>query len=61
MRVFSVPFKKAENARELAITIPLLIMIFWIGLYPTPFFDLMGASVEQLTASLDTVTAIAGK
>ncbi len=49
------------NWRELVVVIPLLVLIFWIGLYPTPFFDLMGASVEQLTASLDSVTAIAGK
>jgi NADH-quinone oxidoreductase subunit M len=34
--------------RELAIITPLLVLIFWIGLYPKPFFDLIHPTVEQL-------------
>ena len=41
------------NWREIVVLVPLLILIFWIGLYPSPFFNLMSASVEQLTAALD--------
>ena len=40
------------SRREMAILAPLLILIFWIGLYPRPFLDLLSPSVEHLAASL---------
>jgi len=40
---------KDLNLREIAILVPILVFIFWIGLYPKPFFDLIGPAVEQLT------------
>jgi NADH-quinone oxidoreductase subunit M len=43
------------NWREIAIMIPLLILIFWIGLYPKPFFDLMAPAVDQLVGSISSV------
>jgi NADH-quinone oxidoreductase subunit M len=43
---------KDMNWRELATIIPLLVFIFWIGLYPKPFFDLMGPAVSNLLAVL---------
>jgi NADH-quinone oxidoreductase subunit M len=43
------------NWREIAIMVPLLILIFWIGLYPKPFFDLMAPAVDQLVANLSSV------
>jgi len=42
------------NWREIVTIVPILIFIFWIGLYPKPFFDLMGPTVDNLVASLQT-------
>ncbi|GAB4504818.1 MAG: NADH-quinone oxidoreductase subunit M [Anaerolineales bacterium] len=40
------------NWREIVTVLPLLVFIFWIGLYPKPFFDLMGPAVEKLVSAL---------
>src|SRR5215208_3531526 len=40
------------NWREIATVAPLLLFIFWIGLYPKPFFALMAPSVDKLVAAL---------
>jgi NADH-quinone oxidoreductase subunit M len=40
------------NWREIATVVPLLIFIFWIGLYPAPFFNLMAPAVENLVGML---------
>jgi NADH-quinone oxidoreductase subunit M len=34
--------------REIATVVPLLVFIFWIGLYPKPFFELMAPAVTKL-------------
>jgi NADH-quinone oxidoreductase subunit M len=36
------------NWREIATVVPLLVLIFWIGLYPRPFFELISPAVEKL-------------
>jgi len=43
------------NWREITTVVPLLVMIFWIGLYPQPFFALMAPAVNKLVAILQTV------
>jgi NADH-quinone oxidoreductase subunit M len=43
------------NWREIGTLLPLLILIFWIGLYPAPFFNIMAPSVDKLLAPLQAV------
>ncbi len=43
---------KDLNWREIVTMAPLLVFIFWIGLYPRPFFELMAPAVEKLLAVL---------
>jgi len=40
------------NWREIVTVAPILIFIFWIGLYPAPFFNLMAPAVNNLVAML---------
>ena len=38
------------NAREMAGILPLVVFVFWAGLYPKPFIDILHVSVEHLLA-----------
>jgi NADH-quinone oxidoreductase subunit M len=40
------------NARELVTIVPLIIMAFWIGLYPAPFFRVLDKPVNKIVAKL---------
>jgi len=40
------------NMRELATLIPLIIVAFWIGLYPAPFFRALDKPVNKLVAKV---------
>jgi NADH-quinone oxidoreductase subunit M len=51
---------KDLNWREVVTLAPLIVLIFWIGLYPKPFFHLMAASVDRLAAALQ-VAAMAAR
>ena len=44
------------NWREIVVLAPIVVLIFWIGLYPSPFLGLMSASVDQLTTTLNAVS-----
>jgi NADH-quinone oxidoreductase subunit M len=63
-KMFLGPVDKEENKilkdlnwREIITLIPLLVFIFWIGLYPKPFFALMEPSVNNLVEILQAAAA----
>jgi NADH-quinone oxidoreductase subunit M len=65
-KLFLGPVTKEENRnlsdlnwREIITLAPLLILIFWIGLYPKPFFALIAPAVDQLVAAIN-LAAVAG-
>jgi NADH-quinone oxidoreductase subunit M len=43
---------KDLNWREIATVAPLILFMFWIGLYPAPFFNLIAPAVEKLLLAL---------
>jgi NADH-quinone oxidoreductase subunit M len=54
-KLFLGPLDKEENKvlkdinwREILTLVPLLVFIFWIGLYPKPFFAIIGPAVGKL-------------
>jgi NADH-quinone oxidoreductase subunit M len=46
------------NWREIATLVPLLIFIFWIGLYPKPFFALIDPAVQNLVAAVQAAVMV---
>lgn len=65
-KLFLGPVDKEENRtlldlnwREIATLAPLLVFIFWIGVYPAPFFNLMAPAVDKVVAALQSA-AVAG-
>jgi NADH-quinone oxidoreductase subunit M len=49
---------KDLNWREILTLAPLIVFIFWIGLYPKPFFDLMGPAVDNLLRIVHQATVM---
>jgi len=49
------------SPREWAVFAPLIILTFWMGIYPTPFLDIMHVSVENLIDQVQTAQAAAAK
>ncbi len=64
-KVFLGPVRHEENKqlkdlnwREIAILAPILVLIFWIGLYPQPFFDLINPTVEHLVEMVQSAALV---
>jgi len=65
-KIFLGPVTHEENkklkdvsVREILILAPILIVAFWIGLYPKPFFALMAPAVEKLAALVQAAALLA--
>jgi NADH-quinone oxidoreductase subunit M len=65
-KVFLGPVVRTENLslkdlkpREILTLLPILVMIFWIGLYPKPFLMLMAPAVDKLVAAMQAVMTVA--
>jgi len=41
------------NGREMAMLIPLFVLVFWIGVYPSPLLAPMHSTVNRLVQRLD--------
>jgi NADH-quinone oxidoreductase subunit M len=59
-RVFFGPINNSENrslkdlnVREIVYLAPLVVLCFWIGLYPRPFFRVIDQSVQYVIAKVD--------
>jgi len=63
-KLFLGPLDKDENKslkdinwREILTIAPLLVFIFWIGLYPKPFFVIMGPAVTKLVGIIQAAAS----
>jgi NADH-quinone oxidoreductase subunit M len=45
------------NWREWATVLPLIVMAFWIGLYPAPFFRALDKPVNKLVSAVQAASA----
>lgn len=65
-RVMFNPLDREENRvlpdldrRELAILVPIAVLIVWLGVYPKPFLDKLGPAVENVTARVEAAATYA--
>jgi NADH-quinone oxidoreductase subunit M len=53
---------KDLNKRELLYLLPLVVLCFWIGLYPKPFFAVLEKPVDYIVRKVDAeyASSVAG-
>ena len=47
------------SKREMLVFAPLVLLVFWMGIYPTSFLDVMHVSVNNLLDQMETARAAA--
>ena len=47
------------SPREIAVFAPLVLLVLWMGIYPSSFLEPMHASVDKLIGQVDTARAAA--
>ncbi|MBE0685376.1 MAG: NADH-quinone oxidoreductase subunit M [Anaerolineaceae bacterium] len=64
-KTFLGPITKEENKslkdlnlREIITMVPLLVLIFWLGIYPQPFFNLINPAVERLVQLVQSAALV---
>ncbi len=48
------------SKREIAIFVPLIVMVFWMGIYPSTFLDVISVSVTNLVDNYNSALMIEG-
>lgn len=48
------------SPREWAVFAPLIVLTFWMGIYPVSFLDVMHVSVENLLGQVQTALEASG-
>ena len=48
------------SKREIAIFVPLIVMVFWMGIYPSTFLDVISVSVTNLVENYNSAILIEG-
>lgn len=49
------------NSREIAIMVPLIFLIFFMGLYPKPFIDKMSPALDKVIAQTRLTKPVAAQ
>jgi len=67
-KVYMGPLDKEENKnlsdmtwQEVAVMVPIIILIIWVGIQPSAWFDVMDATTTEMVTRMNTVIIQAGE